>query len=248
MPDAPFPTEMMSDIRNFFEKVHPTLKSGQDVYKEVLERPYFFPLQRRYELAAMMWKARSIKPTTVVEIGADKGGSLYHWCMCLPTVENVIAVEIRGTPYKDEFEKAFGVKDRIYPTEIEKDFLWVEDSSYNKKTLDRIKEFLGETKIDCLFIDGDKTHFVTDFDSYRPFMARNGIIFMHDITDHDPKRAYEEIIARGGYDHQEIIDRRDTHEAIERAIGKVPSASAHESWLRYWQGRSCGLGVLTFKG
>ena len=56
----------------------------------------------------MLAIANKYSPTTIYEIGADKGGGLYHWCMSCPTVKHVIACEIRGLPYKELFEKDGG--------------------------------------------------------------------------------------------------------------------------------------------
>jgi cephalosporin hydroxylase len=52
---------------------------GLDLYTEIFDHPWLFPLQRKAEMAAMMKLARSIEPKTVMEIGSDKGGSFYHW-------------------------------------------------------------------------------------------------------------------------------------------------------------------------
>lgn len=235
--DAPFPTGMMTDIESFFKDIHPHLIPGLDVYPDVFQRPLFFPLQRQNEMWKMMRIAREILPTTVFEIGTDKGGSLYHWCMSLPTVRNVIACEIRGTPYEGEFRKAFP----------HIDFLFLPDSSYSDKSIILVKEFLyrHKTDISCLFIDGDKSHFVKDFLTYLPTMYDNGIVFMHDIQDANSgtRAAFEKVISKG-YKHKRIIDTDEVTLSLDREKNGFPCANPHEGWLRYWRGRSCGVGVV----
>lgn len=232
--DEPFPDDMMDCIKEFF-KTERSRGYGLDCYDAVFASNRFFPLQRKNELIEMMRIARSINPNVVMEIGADKGGGLYHWCKCLESVSRVIACEIRGTPYKYEFENAFPYID----------FLWIEDSSYDPATVAHVSSWLGKDPIDCLFIDGDKSHFDTDFEAYLPRMNPNGIVFMHDINDDPPRQAFE--LIRNKYTNfasQEIVDIREALDAIARREQGIPSTSEHENWLRHWEGRSAGVGVI----
>jgi predicted O-methyltransferase YrrM len=204
---------------------------GQDCYEAIFESPLLFPLQRRNEMAEMMRTSRGTKPRVVFEIGADKGGGLYHWCKCLP-VERVIACEIRGTPYAQLFQDAF--------PEIE--FMWIQASSYDKNVVAAVDEWLGEDKIDCLFIDGDKNRFDLDFQNYLPMMKKGGIVFMHDIQDRDPRKAYDKV--RQDYNNRTYVNVDESRKALERKAKEIEPANVHEEWLRYWAGRSAGIGVI----
>jgi hypothetical protein len=231
--DAPFPPEMMGSIKKFFEEIHPTLSPGYDRYDPVFESQLFYPLQRRYELELMIRTARTIRPYSVMEIGADKGGGLYHWCHCLPTVRKVIGCEIRGTPYRDLFKHNFP----------NKSFFWGECDSRSPAFLSCVGTFLGSDGLDVLFIDGDKTKMVEDFDAYRPLMSRGGLVFIHDVQDREPKQAFLEIAGRG-YHHEVIIDTSEVAPTLEREKAGIPPANPYEGWLRHWHGRSCGVGVI----
>jgi hypothetical protein len=44
-----------------------------------------------------------------------------------------------------------------------------------------------------------------------------------------------------GRSKQRLIDRTDWE--LSKRRGGDPSC-AHEAWLRHWQGRSCGVGVV----
>ena len=240
--DAPFPARMMPSIEHFFREVHPTLTPGQDVYPEVFASELFFPLQRPKELEAMIRLARGINPVTVAELGCDKGGGLYHWAMCLPTVENVIGCEIRGTPYRDVFEKAWGIRDRMNPLTAEKDFLWCPHSSLN--AVHDVRDWMDGASIDVLFIDGDKAGMLKDFDAYLPLMRRpGGVVFMHDVSDDMPARAFTEIMRRG-FRTELILDRSEGLEAGEREDRGEQPRNPHDGWLMHWRGRSCGVGVI----
>ena len=230
--DPPFSVDMMPRIAKFFE-TESSREPGQDIYDEVFKTDMFFPLQRKKELVKMLNVAREYNPKVIYEIGTCDGGGLYHWCKSIVGVERVIASEIRGTPYQHEFEKAFP----------HIDFLWISESSYQKSSISTIRKWLNGDMIDVTFIDGDKSHFDTDFDAILPMMKRPSVVFMHDITDPAPGEAFRRVIRRG-YLMTEIIDKADSIEAVTREEQGIQSANGYEGWLRHWRGQSCGVGVI----
>ncbi len=230
--DAAFPDHMMPEITKFFTTEN-SREPGRDVYDDVFAIDGFFPPQRKREVAKMMQIARSVSPKVVMEIGSDKGGGFYHWCKSLTTVKRAIAVEIRGCPYAGEFKKAFP----------HIDFLFEGRSSLLPETVAAVAKWLGEDKIDALFIDGDKSYFLRDLELYRPMMSPGAVAFMHDIQDPSPGRAFADavkIVPRS----ERVIDVSESREAEAREAAGEPAASSHEHWLRHWKGQSCGVGVL----
>jgi len=243
--DAPFPPEMLPEIERFLAGDAARLP-GLDVYQDVFDTGLFFPLQRQAETAEMIRVVREIEPRVVFEIGADKGGGFYHWVKCIPTVEIAIACEIRGTPYAAAFERAFpGVS-----------FFWCPWGSRERKTVDAVEAALGfhrdsysrdcdSTRIDVLFIDGDKVTMYEDFVTYEPIVRRGGVVFVHDITDPAPGAAFRKMQAHPAVRHSRIIhDVSDVEAALARERAGIPPSGSHEGWLRHWKGASCGVGVL----
>lgn len=231
--DDPFPEGMLEDIELFFQG-EDSRPPGEDLYDDVFLTNHFFPLQRQRELSLMISEARQYSPKVVYEIGADKGGGLYHWCKSLLTVSRVIACEIRGTPYRYLFEKAFP----------HIDFLWIEGSSYAEGSLAQISEWLKGDSIDVTFIDGDKANFELDFDRIFPMMSHPSVVFMHDVTDPSPGAAFNRVVEKTQFQNRQIVNQIDTSLSLEREKLKVPSTSPHENWLRHWKGQSCGVGVI----
>lgn len=247
--DAPFPDTMMPDIERFFAECHVTQFGHRKwchthAIDDVFKFNGFFPLQRKRELTWMMQKvAEMLVPTrqddtakllTYMEIGADKAGGLYHWCQ-FPNVNRVIACEVRGTPYSREFERAFP----------DVDFLWLPRSSYDQQTLEMVDHYLMEqrTPIDVLFIDGDKSHFLTDFELYSPLVNNDGVIFVHDVRDPGPREAFE-TIKEMGYTTDVFVDESEAHEVMQRHLSGYEPRDAYEQWLLHWKGSSCGVGVI----
>lgn len=205
---------------------------GESLYHEVFDHPILFPLQRKAETSKMIRLAQSLRPKVIYEIGSDKGGSVYHWVKGVPTIKRMISCEIRGVPYMHAFNGAFG----------DVDFLWMAESSYADTTIDRVKTWLGDDKIDILFIDGDKGAFLKDFWAYHPMMATDGVVMMHDVVDEPMKSAFNSVSEL--YSNIHIRDISEVSEIIERENASIPPASSYEGWLRYWKERSCSVGVV----
>lgn len=232
-PDPPIPSEYTKEWENFFKTEHaqltPDIRKGVTL-NHCLYDTGLFPLQYKRELRGMMEESRKIQPKTIMEIGCDKCASLYHFCL-IPSVVRVIGCEIRGTPFSSTFEKNFP----------DINFCWAE-ASRSALTLTRVTDFLVEhsSLIDVLFIDGDKCFYTEDFDTYRPLMNDNGIVFMHDVSEGYPQEVFDKMRERG-YRTSYIRDISEYNEFSQS--GKEPT-TAYEHWLLYWKGTSCGVGVI----
>lgn len=235
--DAPLPPTLVPAWQRWFNRPDykdvAVLSSECNVCEELFKDGLLFPLQRRRELGQMLTLAAAQQPTTIMEIGADKGGGLYHWCL-LPTVKHIIACELRGTPYSQLFEAAFP----------HISFLWLNQSSYMADTAATVQLRLTEQQasIDVLFIDGDKNSFMLDWLTYKPMLKSGGLVLMHDIRDSPPKVAFAQLAQ--DYPTRTIIDASESLAAMTRARHGFPVTTAYEGWLRHWAGRSCGVGVI----
>jgi predicted O-methyltransferase YrrM len=235
--DAPFPDTMMPDIEHFFKHIDPKLESGRNLYEEVFETGHFFPLQRRHELEKMIALARTRNPRVIMEIGTCNGGSLYHWCKCL-SPKRAIAIEIRGTPYRSLFEKAF--------PNIQ--FLWIEDSSYSEETIDIVQNWLRNDCIDVLFIDGDKCFFKKDFESYEfDLDHNNGLVFFHDIVDDLPmQQSFKEVASLFPTNQSTtIIDFTDGVQAQSEVLSGYKPKNSYWQFQQHWKCTSMGVGVIS---
>lgn len=240
MKSIDYPPNLVEEVEQFLTQDR--CEPGRDIYDDIFRNQVFFPLQRKRELQQMIEMARSVCPRTIMEIGACSGASLYHWCKCFPDVRRVIACEVRGCPYAHLFERAFP----------DISFLWLEESSYDPRTVAQVNEWLGVFRIDVLFIDGEKVRFLEDFQAYLPYMSSRGVVFMHDQQDNPP---CEQAFAKAslGYRSQRVVDLADWSALLYRstvpAKGIVTRESLgqltpYEEWLWYWRGRSCGFGAI----
>jgi predicted O-methyltransferase YrrM len=234
--DAPFPEGMVEAIEDIL-KQEPGIPNGQDVYPHIFESALFMPLQRKYEMQQMVQLARSVPHATVMEVGADKGGSVYTWVKALQP-KRMIACEIRGTPYAQAFDRTFPLTD----------FCWTDGSSFDPGVVGRIQSWLRGHTIDILFLDGDKFSFARDFEAYVSMMTPGGYVFMHDIVpdlDPHPRRAFTWASERPQVAQAlEIIDFTEHHQLTQADAQGPIVGGPYNDWLRYWGPHSCGVGVL----
>lgn len=224
--DDPLPADLVEHWKSFLEFPEPRI--AQDWCPGVFDHPVLYPLQRRREFAKMLSMARGLNPAVVMEIGADKGGSIYQWIKCLPTVRRAIACEIRGVPYANLFRSAFP----------QVDFMALPESSLLEANRDKIADFLGDDPIDCLFIDGCKACVDRDFTFYAPMVRPGGLVFIHDVNPdadaHEPAPAARFFQRIEPNDKGIVVDVSELDDPAED--------TAYGRWLRFWGKSSCGFG------
>lgn len=205
---------------------------GIHIFENIFSNGLLMPLQRKNELRKMLELAATVNPKIVMEVGSDKGGSFYHWVKAFRP-EKAIAIEIRGVPFAETFPAAFPYTK----------FLCLPESSYTLGSIARVKGFLGEDLIDCLFIDGDKCAFDKDVAAYLPMMRKGGLMFLHDVQD-VPNA--QETMAKYSKTHrtQTIYDVSEFDAIEARMKSGLPPADCYEDWFRVWKRTSCAVGVI----
>jgi len=171
-------------------------------------------VQKVSELSPLIRLLKRRKLRTVVEIGTQKGGTLYAWCTIAEPDALIFSIDLPGGP----FGGGYSLKDlktfRTYKRKDQRLYFFRKDS-HKKGTKEELVRKLKGRKIDFLFIDGDHRYrgVKKDWTLYAPLVKRNGLIVFHDILFH-PKipqcqvdRLWNEIKTQ--YGHREITDKRD---------------------------------------
>lgn len=127
-----------------------------------------------FEILGFLEFARTARPRTVVEIGTAEGGTNFLLGNALPDVTLKIGVDlyVRNTRLLEAFRRS----------DCRQEF--VNGSSYDPATVERVLGLLGSRSIDLLFIDGDHRYdgAKADFDLYSPLVRSGGLIAFHDIV------------------------------------------------------------------
>lgn len=136
-------------------------------------------IQKPLELAASLeYLHDNYDISTIVEIGADAGGTLWAWQQTFhPTT--LITIDLPKGP--------FSTKRNL----VTHGATVIAADSHNFYTWRGLQRLLDGDKIDLLFIDGDHTYngVMLDYVMYSPLVANYGAIMFHDICHHphDPE-------------------------------------------------------------
>lgn len=136
----------------------------------------WFAYQNVIELSNAINAVGLFKPRVVMELGTAHGGSLAAWAE-IAKPELTISLDPEDIPRTPEQQASFDNLCKTY------DFKRIPKYSRDPIAREMLKSYLNGRKIDFLFIDGahgfdDVKH---DFYAYKPFMAPNGVIGLHDI-------------------------------------------------------------------
>lgn len=141
-------------------------------------------MQKAEEFEQLLSLVIGLEPTTVLEIGAGKGGTSWAWSKL--GASKLIVVDLPNGPWGggDIMPMMEYVKQNT-STNIDV----ILGNSQNWECLNAVKERLGDSKVDFLFIDGDHSYngVKTDFLIYSPLVRDFGLIAFHDALEHPPE-------------------------------------------------------------
>lgn len=142
------------------------------------------PIQKPEEIVRLLELLRSDPPATVLEIGTDRGGTLFLWTRFAAPDALLVTVDIRKVlgrlgrrgPFariRSSFERA---SQRIEFVD--------ECDSHHAATVERVRSALAGRQVDFLFIDGDHAYesVKRDHELYAPLVRPGGLIAFHDIS------------------------------------------------------------------
>jgi|KBSSwiStaDraftv2_1062776.scaffolds.fasta_scaffold00963_7 cephalosporin hydroxylase len=131
--------------------------------------------QKPAEIVAFLEWTRRFAPHRLCEIGVESGGTHLLFKRALPQIELTVAIDL-FVRHKAHL--------RYFAPPGQRS-LFVDASSYDPRTVDRVKQALDGQPLDLLFIDGDHSFAgaAADFELYRPLVRPGGIIAFHDIVE-----------------------------------------------------------------
>jgi cephalosporin hydroxylase len=165
----------------------------------------------------------------VVEIGTDRGGTLYTWCQLAEPDATIVSIDLPGGSF------GRGVSDRTALAKYARPgqtLRFLAGDSHDPAMRDQLGEALGGRKIDLLMIDGDHTYegVKRDFELYSPFVRAGGLIVFHDV----------------------LKNQLDSRCGVDRFWGEVKQGRRTAEFLDPYDDRGLGqwggIGVLFWKG
>jgi len=148
------------------------------------------PAQIPYEISLLLRILRELKPRRVLEIGTERGGTLFLFTYVADENATIISIDLPPGKYRFGFSYPYW-KEKVYKSFgfYNQKIHLIRGDSHDPKTLEKVKRILGGEKLDFLFIDGDHTYegVRRDFEMYSPLVRRGGIVAFHDIVPGPPE-------------------------------------------------------------
>jgi predicted O-methyltransferase YrrM len=136
------------------------------------------PTQIPDEIAPFLERVRAERPERVLEIGTDKGGTLFLLSWASAPLARLLSVDIRDHGrLRRRLYRSFGRRGQRI------DVLCAD--SQLEETREAVEGWFGGQPIDLLFIDGDHAYesVKRDFELYTPLVRPGGTIALHDIVE-----------------------------------------------------------------
>ncbi len=143
----------------------------------------FTPSQIPEEITSFLKLLAQRPPTTVLEVGTDKGGTFFLLARVATPDALLLSLDLpvgQKSAYPAWREPLYrGFRREQQRVEL------VRQDSHDLHTREKIRELLGGRKLDLLFIDGDHSYdgVKKDFETYSPLVAGGGMIAFHDIVN-----------------------------------------------------------------
>ena len=173
------------------------------------------------EIRSLAELVQQARPEVIVEIGTYKGGTLFIWCRTNPQAKLIVSIDLPcgmyGGGYDPRRRKLYR---RFVADRRETRMELMQCDSHAASTLARLREALGDSPIDFLYIDGDHTYegVKQDFEMYSPLVRHGGIVAFHDTATLTRQcgvhRLWDEL--RSAFEHKDL-----TAPSSNKGIGVV---------------------------
>ncbi len=186
------------------------LQSSETSYDDVLYNAYKFrgeghyrtisPQQHYGEIIKATKYIDDHKISTVLEIGTDRGGTLYNWVRNLNPA-HVICIDLTISQEQQRFFQHFNRQTKI------------DCFRANSQSMDTVRSVSKtiDGDVDFLFIDGDHTYegVKADWENYKDVVCPGGIVAFHDIEYSEEENGWIDVPdfwneIKGQYDTVEI--------------------------------------------
>lgn len=130
--------------------------------------------QRAIELVQAIELTAALEPEIIVEIGCDRGGTLYAW--------RQICDEVYGITLPVNDWAGGGQEGYRLATHDADVFL---GDSHDSVSLDWLRTCLAGRSVDMLHIDGDHSYegVKSDYEMYSPLVRSGGLVLIHDVLN-----------------------------------------------------------------
>jgi predicted O-methyltransferase YrrM len=184
-------------------------------------------VQKKGELRGFISFVRRRRPSTVVEIGTYRGGTLWLWSRLADRNAILVSIDMPGGAFGGGYDEAHVAVLKSFRGRHQRLEL-IRDDSHSPRTLDALKAALAGRPVDLLFIDGDHTYegVRKDYEMYASLVGSGGVIAFHDILPHtsEPTCEVDKLwneLKRQSHDTREFVEIVPGEGAVWGGIGAI---------------------------
>jgi len=161
-------------------------------------------LQKKSEIFALAKLVYELNPKNILEIGTERGGTLFIWAAIAS--KKAISCDLQQMEIQRELYSMFP------PRESTCEIKLLVGDSHTEVLVNLVEKELNGDLVDFLFIDGDHSEVgvAQDFEMYKKFVRKGGLIAFHDIVDNQPLEMNQVQFfwkkIKDQYEHYELID------------------------------------------
>lgn len=140
--------------------------------------------QKEPEILWLLEVLAAEQPKVVLEIGADRGGTLFLWTTVASADGLLISVDIQKMVGRLGSMSPFALVRKSFTRGRQRIELVDDADSQSPETLARVRAMLGGRLVDFLFLDGDHRYEAVrrDFELYEPLVRPGGLVAFHDVS------------------------------------------------------------------
>ena len=134
------------------------------------------PNQNRGEILGLLGILRELRPERLCEIGSAAGGTLFLLSRIAHPNARILSIDLNDDATRKESFRLL-----VQPGQ---QLTCIQGDSHAQEVLEKFREWIGDDKLDFLFIDGDHTYdgVACDHRMYGPRVKPGGFVAFHDIA------------------------------------------------------------------
>jgi cephalosporin hydroxylase len=146
--------------------------------------PTIAPNQKEAEIVWLLERLAEAPPRVVLEIGTDRGGTLFLWTRVASPEALLLSLDIQKMVGRFGRFSPFAFVRKGFARDRQRIELVDDVDSQDPATVRRVEAILGGRAVDFLFIDGDHRYDAVrrDFELYSTLVRPGGFVAFHDVS------------------------------------------------------------------
>ena len=172
---SPVPIDVVQQARSLGERSR-GVRDLEQMVDLVFGYAGIAPNQNREEILGLLGILREMQPERLCEIGSADGGTLFLLSRIAHPNARMLSIDLNNNATRSESFRLL-----VQPGQ---QLSCVQGDSHEQEIFQKFHKWIGDDKLDFLFIDGDHTYegVACDHRMYGPYVKPGGFVAFHDIA------------------------------------------------------------------